>query len=178
MKTLIISIFMFTSLYALEGESAILITGGPNFSDMGEEEGVLKRAGIGTQVGYEKGFNDQTDIGLRVNYSKHTIEDIDMQLYGVSLITMYSPYNGDIRPRFGGLIGIQQGEHLQGEKSGVSNSFFNLGASLQCVFDFKGPQDIFIEAQPGVSLGVDPEATIQGFTYINILVGVTFGLAS
>lgn len=175
MKTLIISIFMFTSLYALEGESAILITGGPNFSEIGNIQG----AGIGAQVGYEKGFNDQTDIGLRINYSKHTIKEkdpealIDMQVYGVSFITMYSPYPGDIRPRFGGLIGIQQGEKL-----GISNSFFNLGASLQCVFDFKGPQDIFIEAQPGVSLGVDPEATIQDFIYINILVGVTFGLAS
>ncbi len=176
MKTLIISIFMFTSLYALEGESAILITGGPNFSDIGLIEG----AGIGAQVGYEKGFNDQTDIGLRINYSSHTIKEIDpvealidMQVYGISFITMYSPYPGDIRPRLGGLIGIQQGEKL-----GISNSFFNLGASFQCVFDFKGPQDIFIEAQPGVSLGVDPEATIQDFTYINILVGVTFGLAS
>ena len=170
MKYLLISFLLLGISFADEGENLILVGVGANFASIDGTSG----AGLGAQLGYEFGFNEQTDLGFRLATSKHSTDGSEsMMLYSLSFVSMYTPSFGDIRPRFGGIIGIQQADIAT-----ISTNFLNLGIPLQSYFDFRGSQDMFIEVQPGFALQLDSKSVIESYSYINVQMGIVFGLSS
>jgi hypothetical protein len=115
------------------------------------------------------GANEMTDFQLEVDYTVQPgyFDDDGVAETRYVLGSFFTPYFGDIRPRFGGSAGFT---HVMAAGAG-SEVLFNAGLNLQGLFDLSSDTRLFAEANPSVSIGDE-----GGFSTL-FKVGVQFRLS-
>jgi hypothetical protein len=132
--------------------------------DAFESDGPSLGGGLGLQLG----VNESTDFFLESILTTRVDSDEDRTLETHGLLgSLYTPYFGEIRPRFGGSAGVV---HVSAPD--VDEVYFNLGLHLQGLYDASDAFRLFAEVHPNLTFGSN-----GGFSTL-FKVGLTFRLSN
>jgi hypothetical protein len=97
------------------------------------------------------GANENTDFQLEMDWTAQPayFDNDGVAETRLLLGSFFTPYFGDIRPRFGGSAGFA---HVTGF-SDLNEVAFNAGLHLQGLFDMSSNTRLFAEANPSISIG-------------------------
>lgn len=104
------------------------------------------------------GANEATDLFVEAGWSGSRdafAGDADMETR-ILIGSFYTPFFGEIRPRFGGSGGMV---HLAGP-DGLNEVYLNLGLHLQGIYAVSDRFRLFAEAHPNITFGRDGEGSI------------------
>jgi hypothetical protein len=106
---------------------------------------------FGGGASLQLGVNEATDFFLEGigTGSRGSGDDEDRVETRVLLGSFYTPFFGDIRPRFGGSGGLE----YVSAPGGVSDLYFNLGFHLQGLYDASDRFRLFAEVLPNLTFG-------------------------
>jgi hypothetical protein len=115
------------------------------------------------------GANEMTDFQLELDYIVQPgyFDDDGVSETRYLLGSFFTPYFGDIRPRFGGSVGLA---HVNAAGPGSDVPFY-AGLHLQGLFDMSSDTRLFAEANPCIFIGES-----GGFSTL-FKVGVQFRLS-
>jgi hypothetical protein len=104
---------------------------------------------VGGGLGLQLGANESTDFFLESDLTTRVDSHDDRTLETrVLLGSLYTPYFGEIRPRFGGSAGV-----IHVSAPDVNEVYFNLGFHLQGLYDASDAVRLFAEAHPNLTFG-------------------------
>lgn len=105
---------------------------------------------FGGSASFQMGVNEATDFMLEGSATFATGSDDETTRETRLLLgSLYTPYFGDIRPRFGGSGGLV---HVDAPE-GVDEVYLNLGFHLQGLYDASDRIRLFAEAHPNFTFG-------------------------
>ena len=110
---------------------------------------------FGGAAALQLGANPWTDFTLEADWTgtgKSLSGDGVMETR-ILLGSLFTPFFGEMRPRFGGSGGVI---HVQGPK-GVDEVYFNLGFQLQGLYDASDAIRLFAEVHPNATFGDEGE---------------------
>jgi len=125
---------------------------------------------VGGDVSLQLGVNDATDFMFEAASLGSFGSGADQDRSDTRLLvgSYYTPYFGDIRPRFGGSVGL---DYVSGPRGGDKSAVgVNLAFYLQGLYDVSDRMRLFMEAQPQLNTG-----TLGGFSTL-LKVGLLFRL--
>jgi hypothetical protein len=156
-KVLLVSLLLFGLAVADEGENAIQV--GPLVA-FGMSD-VFEGTGFGANVALNMGFSEQTDMVFHFNGAQFRKSADKSYFTSVLFGSYFTPHFGDIRPRFGGVLG---GNYIKSEL--VDELQFTAGGDFQILFDRASGFDFLIGMQPLISFGSEGSLIIQ--TYFSL----------
>lgn len=123
----------------------------------------------GGSVSLQLGANEATDFMFETDVTSSSDADTDENTIETRLLigSLYTPYFGEIRPRFGGSGGVVSVV----APGGVNEVYFNLGFHLQGLYDVSDTVRLFAEAHPNLTFGT------HGRFSTMMKAGITFRLS-
>lgn len=106
---------------------------------------------FGGSVSLQLGANEATDFLFETDITAAKDSDADeSRIESRFLIgSLYTPFFGEIRPRFGGSGGIVSVQ----APGGINEAYFNLGFHLQGLYDVSDAVRLFAETHPNLTFG-------------------------
>lgn len=110
---------------------------------------------FGGAAALQLGANQWTDLTLEADWTgtRDSFRGDENMETRILLGSLYTPFFGEMRPRFGGSGGVI---HVLGPK-GVDEVYFNLGFQLQGLYDVADAIRLFAEVHPNVTFGDEGE---------------------
>lgn len=136
-----LSLCIAASVVASEGD--LLIEGGPTLS--GRSLPHLETPGVGISAALLSSFNDRTDIGLVGAYEHQNGSAAGLDLSTLAIQSWFTALRGDIRPQFGGTLGIAMDDAF--------NACLHLGAQARALVELKTAIRLYVGAAYGGDIG-------------------------
>lgn len=113
------------------------------------------RPAFGGAAALQLGANASTDLTLEADWTGtgKSLSGDGLMETRILLGSLYTPFFGEMRPRFGGSGGVI---HVLGPR-GVDELYFNLGFHLQGLYDLADAIRLFAEVHPNVTFGDEGE---------------------
>lgn len=110
---------------------------------------------FGGAAALQLGANQWTDLTLEADWTgtRESFRGDGAMETRILLGSLYTPFFGEMRPRFGGSGGVI---HVLGPR-GVDEVYFNLGFQLQGLYDVADAIRLFAEVHPNVTFGDEGE---------------------
>jgi hypothetical protein len=118
----------------------------------------------GGQASFQFGVNENTDMGISAGAL--VIDDSvagNITKMNFRLSSYFTPYFGELRPKFGGSIGLAK-------FSNQTKPDFDLAAHVMGLYDMSGSLRMYVEVSPGLIMGKSSSF------YTDIGLGVQFRL--
>ncbi len=108
-------------------------------------------AAFGGGANLSMGVNERTDFQLETDLTVQQPGSNQSDYFETRylLASFFTPYFGEIRPRFGGSMGLIHSY----SSDGINEVGFNAGVHLQGLYDFSQSLRFFAEANPNISFG-------------------------
>ncbi len=147
-----------------EGDLSVNVGGVSNFAF------TERSPSFGGLLGVQYAFNDQTNFLINGEYIQSRIENIDEKLdqKRFTFTSLFTPYFGDIYPKFGGTFGIMH----ETFKSSVDEVYVMVGADFVTAAQFGETMEGFFKVSPTLTFG-ETKSKKDNFN-ISITVGFNF----
>ncbi len=105
----------------------------------------LDNPGVGVSAAVLSSFTDRTDIGLVGAYEHQNGSVSGFDLGTVAIQSWFTGFRGDIRPQFGGTVGIAMDD--------AYNASLHLGAQARALVELKNLFSLYFGAAFGGDIG-------------------------